>query len=80
MITGGGFGITVLLTLLIKILFVGFIIGLIGGLVIAAKNYIFTPDDIEAFKAPFRSKKEVPAAVQVAAPSVEQKTAPVVEQ
>lgn len=59
MITGFGLGgtLTVLLTFLIKFFFVVFIIGLIGGLVVAAKNYIFTSEDIEAFKAPFKGKK-----------------------
>ncbi|MEW9123982.1 MAG: hypothetical protein AB2421_14825 [Thermotaleaceae bacterium] len=56
-----GFGATVgfLLTFLVKFFFVVFIIALVFGLIVAAKNYIFTPEDIEAFKAPFKRKKEI---------------------
>jgi hypothetical protein len=49
--------ITLLLTFLIKLLFVLFIVGLIGGLVVVAKNYIFTPEDIENFKFTFKVNK-----------------------
>ncbi len=56
---GLGLSISLLLTYLIKFLFVVFIVGLIGGLVVIAKNYIFTPEDIEAFKAPFKGGKPV---------------------
>ena len=57
--TGLGYGLSIslLLTYLIKFLFVVFAIGLVGGLVAAGKNYIFTPEDIEAFKAPFTGNK-----------------------
>lgn len=57
--TGLGFGLSIslLLTYLIKFLFVVFIVGLVCGLVVVVKNYIFTPEDIEAFKAPFRVNK-----------------------
>jgi hypothetical protein len=54
---GFGLSISLLLTYLIKFLFIVFIVGLIGGLVVAAKNYIFTPEDIEVFKAPFKAGK-----------------------
>jgi cytochrome b subunit of formate dehydrogenase len=49
--------ITLLLTFLIKFLFVVFIVGLIGGLVVVAKNYIFTSEDIENFKSTFKGNK-----------------------
>jgi hypothetical protein len=57
--TGLGFGLSIslLLTYLIKFLFIVLVVGLVGGLVVAAKNYIFTPEDIEAFKAPFKGVK-----------------------
>jgi cytochrome b subunit of formate dehydrogenase len=55
--TGFGFSIALLLTFLIKFLFVVFIVGLVGGLVVAAKNYIFTPEDIENFKSTFKGTK-----------------------
>jgi hypothetical protein len=60
MVTGFGLGasITLLLTFLIKFFFVVFIVGLIGGLIVAAKNYVFTPEDIAAFKAPFKGNRE----------------------
>jgi hypothetical protein len=54
---GFGISISLLLTYLIKFLFVVFIVGLVGGLVVVAKNYIFTPEDIETFKAPFKGSK-----------------------
>lgn len=59
MVAGFGLGasVSLLLTLLIKLFFVVFIIGLIGGLVVTAKNYLFTPEDIAAFKAPFKGTK-----------------------
>lgn len=56
--TGFGLSIIVLLNFLIKFLFVIFIVGLVGGLLVAAKNYIFTPEDIENFKSTFRGNKE----------------------
>jgi len=55
--TGFGLSIAVLLTFLIKFLFVVFVIGGVGGLLVAAKNYIFTPEDIENFKSTFKSNK-----------------------
>ena len=66
MVTGFGFGALVsgLLTFLIKIFFVLFIIGLVGGLFVVAKNYVFTPEDIAAFKAPFKSNKETVKQIQ----------------
>ncbi|MEW9122346.1 MAG: hypothetical protein AB2421_06485 [Thermotaleaceae bacterium] len=59
MSTGFGLGasLTLLLTFLIKFFFVLFIVGLIVGLIVAAKNYVFTPDDIKSFKATFKSNK-----------------------
>lgn len=55
--TGFGISISLLLTFLIKFLFVVFVIGLVGGLIVAAKNYIFTPEDIENFKSTFKGTK-----------------------
>ncbi|MEW9124414.1 MAG: hypothetical protein AB2421_17005 [Thermotaleaceae bacterium] len=63
MLGGLGVGITLVLTFLIKFFFVVFIIGLLGGILVEAKN-IFTPEDIAAFKAPFKSKKEKIVQVQ----------------
>lgn len=57
--TGLGFGLSIslLLTYIIKFLSVILAIGLIGGVVVAVKNYIFTPKDIETFKAFFKGNK-----------------------
>lgn len=55
--TGFGFSMALLLTFLIKFLFVVFVIGVVGGLVVAAKNYVFTPEDIENFKSAFKCEK-----------------------
>jgi hypothetical protein len=54
--TGFGFGLTIpfILTFFIKLLFIVFIIGLVGGLLVTVKNFVFTPEDIENFKAPFK--------------------------
>jgi len=57
--TGIGFSIALLLNFLIKFLFVVFIVGLVGGLVIEAKNYIFTPEDVENFKSTFKGNKSI---------------------
>lgn len=57
MVTGLGATVSVLLTLLIKFFFIVFIIGLVGGFVVAAKNYVFTPEDIAAFKNSFKGSK-----------------------
>lgn len=51
-----GFGtgtISVLLVFLIKVLIVIFVIALFVGLIMAVKNYIFTPQDIAALKGGF---------------------------
>ena len=66
MVTGFGLGasLSLLLTFLIKIFFVLFIVGLVGGLIVAAKNYIFTPEDIAALKAPFKGNKQTEKQVQ----------------
>ena len=60
MVTGFGLGysVSLLLTFLIKLFFVLFIVGLVGGLIVTAKNFVFTPEDIAAFKAPFKAYKE----------------------
>lgn len=52
-----GFSISLLLVLLIKLFFIIFLIGIIGGLVFITKNYIFTPEDIAAFKGSFAVNK-----------------------
>lgn len=59
--TGLGFAgtISVLLLLLIKILFIVFIIGLVAGIVVAIKNHILTKEDVEKFKSTFTGKKTV---------------------
>lgn len=54
---GFGFSVAVLLSYLIKLLYIVFVIGLVGGLVSIVKNNIFTQEDIENFKAPFKGKK-----------------------
>lgn len=51
-----GFGLgtfSALLVFLIKVLFVLFVIALIVGLVMVAKNYLFTQQDYAAFKGGF---------------------------
>ncbi len=59
--TGLGFAATIstLLVILIKVLFVLFIVGLIVGIAIAIKNYIFTPEDVAKIKGTFTGKKTV---------------------
>lgn len=58
MFTGIGYLITSLLAILIKLFFLVFIVGLVGGFIVLAKSYVFTPEDIDAFKAPFKKHKE----------------------
>lgn len=58
MVTGVGYLVTSLLAILIKIFFLVFIVGLVGGFIVIAKNYVFTPEDIAAFKAPFKKHEE----------------------
>jgi hypothetical protein len=51
-----GYGVgtfSVLLVFLIKVFIILFAISLVVGLIMAAKNYIFTPQDIAAFKGGF---------------------------
>lgn len=48
---------SVLLLYLIKILFIVFIVSLLGGMVLIVKNNIFTPEDIEILKGTFKSNK-----------------------
>lgn len=61
--TGYGFGsvstISLLLIVLIKVLFVVFIIGLVLGIAVAIKKYLFTDDDIQKIKGTFTGKKTV---------------------
>lgn len=64
MVTGLGVTVSLLLTLLIKFFFIVFIIGLVGGFIIAAKNYVFTPEDIAAFKSSLRGNKETEKLVE----------------
>ena len=54
---GYGYGagtFSFLLVFLIKVLIVVFVLALIVGLILAVKNYIFTPQDYTAFKNSFR--------------------------
>lgn len=48
---------SLILLVLIKILFVLFIIGLVVGIVLAIKNYIFTDDDVRKMKSTFVGSK-----------------------
>lgn len=59
--TGLGFAgtISALLLILIKVLFVLFIVGLVVGIAIAIKNYIFTAEDVAKIKSTFTGKKTV---------------------
>ncbi len=59
--TGLGFAgtISALLLVLIKVLFVLFIVGLVVGIAIAVKNYVFTAEDIQKIKGTFTGKKTV---------------------
>lgn len=57
--TGFGFSMASLLIFLINFLFVVFVVGLVGGVVVAVKNYIFTPEDIENFKSTFKGTKTI---------------------
>lgn len=53
---GNGYGagtLSVLLVFLIKVLIVLFVIALIVGLVMVAKNYLFTPQDFATFKGSY---------------------------
>lgn len=61
MVTGLGFVgiVSTLLVVLIKVLFVLFIVGLVVGIAIAIKNFIFTAEDVEKFKSTFTGKKTV---------------------
>jgi len=51
--------ISALLLFLIKVLFVLFIVGLVVGISIAIKNYIFTAEDVAKIKSTFIGKKTV---------------------
>ncbi len=53
---GYGFSATSLLLLLIKFLFVVFVIAFIAGLFVWIKNNIFTSDDVEAMRNTLRGK------------------------
>ena len=55
--TGFGLSIVVILTFLIKFLFVVFVVGLVGGIFVAVKDYIFTAEDVEGFKNTFKFNK-----------------------
>ena len=59
--TGIGFAgsLSLILLFLIKVLFVLFIIGLVVGIAIAIKNYIFTTEDVQKIKSTFTGKKTV---------------------
>ncbi|MDF2522694.1 MAG: hypothetical protein K0R31_335 [Clostridiales bacterium] len=58
---GVGYGgtISLILLFLIKVLFVLFVVGLVVGIAIAIKRYIFTADDIAKIKGTFVGNKTV---------------------
>lgn len=47
----------VLLLYLIKILFIVFVISLLGGIALIVKNNIFTQEDIDILKGTFKNSK-----------------------
>ncbi len=51
--------ISVILMFLVKILFVLFIVGLVAGIAIAVKKYLFTEEDVQQIKSTFTGKKTV---------------------
>ncbi|MDO9535230.1 MAG: zinc ribbon domain-containing protein [Bacillota bacterium] len=53
--TGSGLSNSSILLLLVKFLFVLFIVGLAGGIFVFIKNYLFTKKDIEKIKSSFSS-------------------------
>lgn len=55
---GSGLSISSILLLLVKFLFVLFIVGLVGGLFVFIKNNLFTKEDIEKLKGSFSSNAE----------------------
>lgn len=48
-----------LMLMLVKVLFVVFVVALIAGIVVYIKNNIFTKEDIESIKNTFSGKKPV---------------------
>lgn len=60
---GYGYGfagtLSVVLLFLIKVLFVLFVVGLVVGIGIAIKNYLFTAEDVEKIKCTFAGRKTV---------------------
>lgn len=58
--TGAGLAGTTsfILLLLIKLLFVLFVIGLVVGIILAIKNYIFTEEDVKKIKCAFAGQKK----------------------
>ena len=58
---GNGVGtagtISVILMLLIKVLFILFVVGLVAGIAIATKKYLFTEEDVQQIKSTFTGKK-----------------------
>ncbi|MBB6214990.1 hypothetical protein HNQ80_001079 [Anaerosolibacter carboniphilus] len=61
--TGYGFGyggsISYLLLLMIKVLFVVFVIGLVAGIIVWIKNNLFTTEDVETIKNTFSGNKAI---------------------
>lgn len=51
--------ISVVLLFLMKILFVLFIVGLVVGIAIAVKNYVFTKEEVERIKGTFKVKQTI---------------------
>lgn len=48
-----------LLLLIIKVLFVVFVIGLVGGLVVWIRNNLFTEEDVKTIKGAFTTTKVI---------------------
>ena len=71
--TGLGFAATIstLLVIFIKVLLVVFIVGLVVGIAIAIKNYVFTADDVAKIRSTFTGKKTVVVKETCSACSIE---------
>lgn len=55
MYMGSGLSISSIMLLLVKFLFVLFVVGLVGGATVFIKNNLFTQEDIEKIKGTFAS-------------------------
>lgn len=52
---GSGLSISAILLLLVKFLFVLFVVGFVGAIIIFIKNYVFTKEEVEKMKGAFSS-------------------------